>query len=429
SHGRWRCKTSGFLASPRNPTFYIMRVVIVHNFYRQAGGEDVVFQSEKRLLERAGHIVIPFVRSNMDLKDGSLREHIGIVPQMIWSMRSHRSFADILEAERPDIVHVHNTFMVISPSIYSACFERAVPVIQTLHNFRLLCPASSFSRNGLVCEECVDHGLFRSIMHGCYRNSREATSAVALMLATHRALGTWKTLVTRYVALTRFAKEKFVRSGFPSDKIAIKPNFADPDPGERLGTGEYALFIGRLDEIKGTKVLMDAWNRLPRKYPLEVVGDGPDLLWMKSQARELGLFNVTFRGRLSHGATMEMIKGARFTVVPSTWFEGFPMCIVESFACGTPVLCSRLGGMPEIVEDHVTGLHFNPSDPRDLAEKVEWAWNNPLEVAWMGRMARRKYESDFTADRNYSMLMEIYEQALAACAPSSLAMARAQRIA
>jgi glycosyltransferase involved in cell wall biosynthesis len=406
-----------------------MKIVMVHNFYRQAGGEDVVFQSEKRLLERAGHAVIPYVRSNMELKNDSLVGRIGIVAGMIWSQESRQRFAAILDAERPDVVHVHNTFMVISPSIYSACSERGIPVVKTLHNFRLLCPASSFFRNGMVCEECQNHSLFRSVVHGCYRNSTQASAAVALMLATHRALGTWQKSVTRYISLTHFAKEKFVRAGFPADKLVVKPNFADPDPGERLRAGEYALFVGRIDQTKGTRVLLDAWNRLPVKYPLHVVGDGPDQQEMEAQARELQFSEVTFRGRLSHAAAVEAVKRARFTIVPSTWYEGFPMCIVESFACGTPVLCSRLGGMSEIVDDQLTGLHFNPSDPQDLAKKVEWAWNHPVELARMGKVARRKYESDYTAEKNYSLLMEIYEQAIAACASPSLAVTSARHLA
>lgn len=405
-----------------------MKIVLVHNFYRLGGGEDIVFQSEKQLLERGGHTVIPYVRSNWELKDASLVDRIGIASRMIWSQEAHQSFAAILDAECPDLVHVHNTFMVISPSIYSACFERGIPVVNTLHNFRLLCPGASFSRNGVVCEECADHSLFRSVLHGCYRHSRPATAAVALTLTAHRALGTWQRLVTRYIALTAFAKERFIKAGFPSDKFVVKPNFADPDPGERLGTGDYALFIGRIDQTKGSRVLMDAWQALPVKYPLHVVGDGLDLPWMQARARELQLSGVNFRGRLSHAAAVEEVKGAKFIVVPSTWYEGFPMCIVEAFACGTPVLCSRLGGMSTIVDDHLTGVHFNPSDPQDLAKTIEWAWNHPLEIAWMGQMGRRKYESDYTAEKNYSQLMEVYQQAIAACAFAP-AVTRARQLA
>jgi len=403
-----------------------MKIVLVHNSYRQPGGEDVVFQSEKRLLERAGHTVIPFVRSNVELKDDSLVDRIGIAARMIWSQGSRQGLAAILEAERPDVVHVHNTFIVISPSIYSACAERGIPVVQTLHNFRLLCPGSSFFRSGNVCEECVDHSLFRSVVHGCYRNSSQASAAVALSLATHRALGTWESSVTRYIALTHFAKDKFVQAGFPSERIVVKPNFTDPDPGERLGAGQYAVFIGRLDPTKGTRVLPDAWNRLPVKYPLHVLGDGPDRQWMEARVRELRIPEVIFRGRLPRAEAVEAVKGARFTIMPSTWYETFGLSIIESFACGTPVLCSRLGAMSEIVDDHRTGLHFNPGDPEDLAEKVEWAWSHPSELARMGRVARRKYESDYSAEKNYSQLLEIYEQAIAACASPGLAGNRAR---
>lgn len=390
-----------------------MKIMIVHNTYREAGGEDVVFESEKSLLERTGHTVIPYVRSNMELQNASLLDRIAIAPRMVWSSETRHQFAAILEAECPDVVHVHNTFMVISPSIYSACSERSIPVVQTLHNFRLLCPAANFFRDGIICKECVEQNLLRSVRHGCYRNSRGATAGVALMLAFHRALDTWRTSVTRFIALTEFAKERFIAAGFPSDKFVVKPNFADHDPRERVGTGEYGVFVGRLVENKGLQILLDAWRKLPTQYPLHIVGDGPERPALEARARESQLSGITFRGRLSRAATIETIKGARFTIVPSTLYEGFPMCMVESFACGTPVLCSKLGGMTEIVEDHITGLHFNPGDAQALASTVEWAWNHASELARMGRAARSKYETDYTAEKNYSLLMEIYEQALA----------------
>jgi glycosyltransferase involved in cell wall biosynthesis len=389
-----------------------MKIMMVHNTYREAGGEDVVFESEKRLLERAGHTVIPYVRSNTELPNASFLDRIAVVPGMVWSSKSRREFADVLKAESPDLVHVHNTFMVISPSIYSACSERGVPVVQTLHNFRLLCPAGNFFRDGGICKECVDQSLLQSVRHSCYRNSRGATAGVALMLAFHRALDTWRTSVTRFITLTEFAKEKFVSAGFPPDKFVVKPNFADPDPRERASGGEYAVYVGRLSEDKGLRVLLDAWGKLPAQVPLHIVGEGPERASLEVQAREWRLSAITFRGRLSHAAAVEAVKGARFIIVPSRWYEGFPMCIVESFACGTPVLCSRLGGLTEIVEDQLTGLHFHPGDAQDLAGKVEWAWNHPVELARMGRAARGKYEAKYTAEKNHSLLMGIYEQAL-----------------
>jgi len=393
-----------------------MRIMMVHNTYREAGGEDVVFESEKRLLEQAGHSVVPYVRSNMELQSASILDWITMGPRMIWSSKTRNDFAIRLAAEHPDIVHIHNTFMVISPSIYSACSELGVPVVQTLHNFRLLCPAASFFRAGEVCQECVDYSLLRSVRHGCYRDSRAATAGVALMLAFHRRLRTWRDSVTRFIALTEFTKKKFVAAGFPPDKFAVKPNFADFDPGERTVPGDYSVFIGRLAENKGLRTLLDAWGKLPVQFPLQIVGDGPERALLEAQARELQLSEVTFRGRLSRAAAIQAVKGARFMVVPSRWYEGFPMCIVESFACGTPVLCSRLGGMTDIVEDHATGLHCNPGDAQDLANKVEWAWSHPVELVNMGHMARKKYESDYTPEKNYELLMGIYQQALAASA-------------
>jgi glycosyltransferase involved in cell wall biosynthesis len=231
------------------------------------------------------------------------------------------------------------------------------------------------------------------------------------MLAFHRALNTWRTSVTRFIALTQFAKDKFIAAGFPSDKFVVKTNFVDPDPGERVGAGDYAVFSGRLVENKGLWVLLKAWKKLPAPYPLHIIGEGAEHAALEAHAREMQLSGITFRGRLSRAAAIETVKGARFLIVPSTLYEGLPMCIVESFACGTPVLCSRLGALAEIVEDHFTGLHFNPGDPEDLASKVEWAWNYPIELAKMGRAARGKYEANYTAEKNYSALMGIYEQA------------------
>jgi glycosyltransferase involved in cell wall biosynthesis len=388
-----------------------MKIVLVHNTYREAGGEDVVFESEKLLLEQAGHTVIPYVRSNMELQDGSIVDRIAIASRMVWSSKSRGEFMTILANECPDVVHIHNTFMAISPSIYSACSEQGIPVVQTLHNFRLLCPAASFYRDGKICSECVDQTLLQSIRHACYRNSRAGTAGVALMLAVHRTLNTWQRSITRFITLTEFARSRFTEAGLPPERFVVKPNFVDHDPQERRGPGEYAIYVGRFMENKGLGTLLRAWMHLPAPYPLHVVGDGPERVALEAQTREYRLSGITFRGRLSHAEAIEAVKRARFLIVPSTWYEGLPMCILEAFACGTPVLCSRIGGLPEIVEDHVTGLHFTPGDVRDLASKVEWAWNDPEEIVRMGHAARRKYETDYTAEKNYSLLMTIYEQA------------------
>jgi glycosyltransferase involved in cell wall biosynthesis len=393
-----------------------MKIVLVHNCYQQPGGEDVVFEQEKQLLEQAGNEVITYCRSNHEIKRLTALERLTLVKRSIWAADTEREFALLLARESPDLVHVHNTFLMVSPSIYGACKARGIPVVQTLHNFRLLCPAATFFRDGKLCEECVERNLWRGVYHGCYRNSRPATASVALMLALNRRWGTWSNLVTCYITLSEFARNKFIAAGLPAEKIVVKPNFVNPDPGEREGPGEYALFIGRLSPEKGLPTLVQAWERLPRCYALHIVGDGPERVSLETQARQLGLSAVTFRGRLSRKETIAAVKGARFLIVPSACYENFPMCIAEAFACGTPVICSRLGGMQELVCDGRTGLHFTSGDPADLARKADWALNHAFELSEMGRAARREYETRYTAEKNYSRLMEIYQQTVAAYA-------------
>ena len=390
-----------------------MKILLAHNKYQVSGGEEVVLEQERQLLENAGHEVIIYCRSNREIEKFNAMERLTLIGRTVWAVDTEREFSQLLTQEKPDIVHVHNTFFMLSPSIYGACKAHGVPVVQTLHNFRLMCPNVTFFRDGKVCEECVEHGLWRSVYHGCYRDSRAATASVALMLGIHRFLGTWEKSVTCFIALTAFGRQKFIAGGLPPEKIAVKPNFVHPDPGERTRRGEYGLFVGRLSREKGISTLLQAWERLPRHYALHIIGDGPERDGLEAQAHQLGLSAVQFRGRLSRDETLTAMKTARFLVVPSGWYETFGMCIAEAFACGTPVICSRLGAMQELVSDGRTGLHFSCGDPSDLAKKVAWAWSHPNEIDAMGREARAEYEGKYTPERNYPMLMGIYRHALA----------------
>jgi glycosyltransferase involved in cell wall biosynthesis len=424
-----------------------MKVLLVHNSYQQPGGEDVVFDLERRFLEGAGHEVVAYRRSNWEIQAQSAIGRLALGKNVVWCKESRREIATLLDHAKPDLVHVHNTFVMISPSIYSACRAAHVPVVQTLHNYRLLCPAAILFRGGDVCEECIEHGLWRGVWHGCYRHSRAATAATALMLCVHRWLGTWSEMVDCYIALTEFARAKFIEGGLPAEKIVVKPNFVHPDPlavaamspspnslggrrpplqgnaGHRpalqeatVGTpplqGEYALFIGRLYPEKRVRTVLDAWERLHDDIPLLVVGGGPQRAELEALAAKRGLSSVSFQGHLPHDRTLAAIEGARFLVFASEWYEGFPVTIAEAFACGVPVVASRLGAMQEIVEDSRTGLHFSPGDADDLTAKVEWAWTHPREMEAMGRAARAEYEAKYTAERNYQMLMGIYRRVM-----------------
>ena len=391
-----------------------MKIIIVHNHYRQLGGEDLVFAQERELLERAGHEVVSYCRDNDEARLYSGLKQIGLLKQIVWAKDTRREIASLLLRERPHLVHVHNTFMMVSPSIYSACLDSQVPVVQTLHNYRLFCPAGQFFRSGEICEECADYSLWRSVRYGCYRDSRAETTGVALMLAVHRGLSTWSRMVNCYVALTQFAREKLVQRGLPREKVVVKPNFVARDPGKRDGRGEYALFVGRLSGEKGLKTLVRAWERLKHPIPLVLVGDGPLGPQLRAETKRQCWSNIIFHGHVDHDQSVAAMKKARFVILPSDCYENFPLTIAEAFSCGRPVICSRLGAMQEIVEDGRTGLHFTPGDPQDLAEKVEWAWMRPELTESMGRQARAEYESKYTAERNYQMLMAIYESVIAA---------------
>lgn len=376
------------------------KILSVHNFYQQPGGEDQAFANEAFLLERKGHTVIRYQDSNSRIGSG-----VASGLAAIWNESSYRSLLGVIRSEKPTLVHFHNTFPLISPAGYYAAAKFGIPVVQTLHNYRLLCAGATLFRGGQVCEDCLERrSLLPALVHGCYRDSRPATAAIIAMLAAHRTARTWQRMVDVYITLTEFSRRKFIEGGIPANRISVKPGILPHDPGVGQGRGGYALFVGRLSREKGVHVLADAWQRLS-DIPLTVVGEGPlgDTLWPSG---------VTWLGRQSREHLLGLMKNACVLVVPSIWYECAPAVIMEAFASGVPVIASDLGSMPELVADHRTGLLFRPNDDADLAAKVRWAFEHPEEMAAMRALARREYEQKYTAERNYKMLMEIYDRAL-----------------
>jgi glycosyltransferase involved in cell wall biosynthesis len=389
-----------------------VKVLLVHNGYQQPGGEDVVFDQEHQMLKNAGHDTVLYRRSNWDVNEYRGLRKIVLAKRTVWASDTKREFLQLLQSEKPEVVHVHNTFVMISPSIYSACREAGVPVVQTLHNYRLLCPSATLFRDGKICEDCVTGSLLRGVQHACYHNSRSATAVVALMLATHRLRGTWQNEVACFVALTEFSRQKLIEGGLPAEKIMVKPNFVHPDPAARTGDGDYALFVGRLSPEKRVSTVLAAWKQLQFPVPLLVLGGGPEQTQLQAQAVHDGLTHIRFLGQVPREQTIAAINNARFLVFSSEWYENFPVTIAEAFACATPVLASRMGAMQEIVSDGRTGLHFSAGDSEDLARKVEWAWTHRDEMRAMGVGARTEYETKYTAEKNYPLLMEIYRKAI-----------------
>jgi glycosyltransferase involved in cell wall biosynthesis len=390
-----------------------VRILLVYNSYQEPGGEDVVFGKEGNLLRQAGHEVSEYRRDNGEIKAYSAVRRLGLIGRSVWAADSHRDFSALLRRNRPEIVHVHNTFPLISPSIFWACRKAEVPVVHTLHNYRLLCPQANFFRGGKPCEDCITGHYWRGVVHGCYRNSRVETAPVALMLTVHHANKTWTRMVDRYITPSTFARNQFVKAGFPACQVTVKPNFVDPDPGPRTGDGSYALFIGRVSPEKGADTLLKAWRQLPKTHVLRIVGDGPSRQRLESEAKIDGLLNVEFMGRLPHDQAIEAIKGARFVVFPSELYETFGLGIAEAFACGVPAVASRLGAMQEIVQEGQTGFLFQPGDSDDLARTVARAWGQPEQMRRLGVQARSEYEIKYTAAVNYRQLFEIYQQVIA----------------
>lgn len=384
-------------------------VLLVHNAYREPGGEDAVFEEEAALLEARGHEVLRY-RAHNDSVAGMGRA--ALAARTFWNRAAYREIGALVRRHRPAVVHFHNTFPLVSPAGYYATASGGVPVVQTLHNYRLVCPNGLLFRDGRPCEDCLGKKFpWPAVAHGCYRGSRPETAVAAAMVSAHGAVGTWAGKVDAYVAPTEFAREKLVRGGLPPEKVHVKPNFVSPDPGPGDGGGGYALFVGRLSEEKGLGVLLAAWERMGVAAPeLRIVGDGP---FAPDVARAADS-NPRLRrmGRRTPAETRRLMKDAAMLVFPSEVYETFGRVAAESFAAGTPVVASGLGAVAEVVEDGRTGLHFSPGDAGDLARKVMGLLVTPGELLRMRGEARREYELRYTPDRNYRLLAGIYAGAI-----------------
>jgi glycosyltransferase involved in cell wall biosynthesis len=385
-----------------------MRILIVHNHYKAAGGEDVVVEAEKAMLEDHGHEVSLLEADNAEIS-GPLNQ-VATGFRAIYSPSSRRQVAAEVAHFQPSVMHVHNFLPLLSPSVYYAAREAGVAVVQTLHNYRLICPGGGLLREGSVCEQCLERTVpTPGVLHGCYRGSRAASASIAAMLVLHRMLGTWTTMVDAYIALTQFGCEKFVQGGLPADRLFVKPNFVHSAAPAGLGDGGFALFIGRLAESKGIRPLLAAWSRLGISLPLKIAGDGP--MRGEVQAAAQCMKNVEWLGHMGKDRIADLLRRAHVVIVPSLWYEGFPMVVVEAFAAGAPVIASDIGALGEVVDHGRTGLHARPGDAEDLARQVEWLTAHEEERRRMQQSARREFELHYTAERNYKMLLAIYERA------------------
>lgn len=397
------------------------RILQVHNFYQIPGGEDVVVRNEKRLLEEHGHTVFTYYRTNKELKEKGIWGKLCLPFTAVYSFRTVREVKKIIRENKIDIVHVHNTLTMVSPSVFYAAFRCHVPVVQTLHNFRMLCPAGSFFRDNVICEECVADGLRCAVRHKCYRGSTAQTVVSAMILKIHRMLGTYRRV--NFICLTEFNRKKLLnalnapsvpkrRWAVDADRVYIKPNFTFAEglaPSSESGQEEYFLFAGRVEALKGIDIAIKAFEQLPEKK-LYIAGTGPMMEEMQAYVKEHQLTNIRFLGYLQKEEMSERFYHARAVIMTSQCYEAFAMTIAEAYSYGVPVIAGSVGNMDGMVKEGITGVKFQYNSAEELAEKVREF--ETLDVHKLKENARAFYQKRLRPEDNYRKLEEIYQDIL-----------------
>ncbi|MCG7990049.1 MAG: glycosyltransferase family 4 protein [Candidatus Thiodiazotropha lotti] len=379
-----------------------MRVLIVHNYYKIRGGEDSVVESEIALLKKNNHDVLTYFRNNSDLLRYS---PLKLALTTLWSIKSFKKISELIRENKPEIIHVHNTLPLVSPSIYWAANKYRIPIVQTVHNYRLSCLNALFLRDGKLCEECIGKFPYAGILNSCYRASRKASAVLAFMLLLHRTIGTYKNKISHYIALSEFSKNKLVLSGVSNKKITIKPNYIDHVLEKSTKRSNELLYVGRLSNEKGISLLLDALSKL-NGYKVTVIGEGPELPLVQNN------INIKYIGKLTNESVLKRMSSALALLIPSICYENFPRIIVEAYSCGLPVIASSIGSIKNLVDDGETGLLFDPISSTDMAKKIDWAVSNQEEMKKMGSKARKKYENEYTAEKNYKQLIDIYSRTI-----------------
>ena len=399
-----------------------MKILVIHNHYQRRGGEDAVFETECAMLETAGHEVVRFEVSNDVIPSGFGKCFFFF--KTVWNRKTARAIRETIRREKPDVAHFHNTFPLVSPAAYHACAAEKIPVVQTIHNFRMCCLNAYLLRDGKVCEDCLGRNAWRGVFRKCYRGSFAQSFAVWAMLTFHGLLGTFRRKVRVYIALTEFGRQKMIKAGLPENKIIVKGNTVKlPVPDKTNGRGKYGLlhrhpeptvlYVGRLSNEKGVSVLVAAWGlchgNLPQKSRLVIVGDGPEREALEKQAA--GFAGVSFAGALPPEQVADWMRRATVLVSPSVCYETFGIAIVEAAAAGLPSIASDLGAFASLIKNGETGFLFPMGDAVALSDTLTRALASPAATRTVGENARRAFlAGESVPERNVVRLLDVYKE-------------------
>jgi glycosyltransferase involved in cell wall biosynthesis len=392
-------------------------VLVIHNRYLQPGGEDAVVRSEIALLRQHGHRVLQYARHNREIAGFSGIRKARLAITTTWDQESYAQLRALIRQERPEIAHCHNLLPLLSPSAYYACAAEGVPVVQAVHNYRLLCPGGNFFREGSACTDC-NGSLTKAVLRGCYHGSRRQTATIGLMLGIHRALRTWQDRVTTYIAPSAFCRSRLTEHALPPNRVTVKSHFVSDVFPQAQDRGDYVIFVGRLSEDKGILPLLETWREL-KHIPLVVVGSGPLDAAAHRLASSLEGSQIHFTGHLPHSEALRLMCNARFLVAPSRCYETFGLTVLEAMACGIPSIVPRIGALPELVCDRRTGMVADVDNPEELSRAIRYAWSHWLETREMGRAARAHCIEHYSAETNYRKLTQIYTDATPVAATES----------
>ncbi|MBU1862628.1 MAG: glycosyltransferase family 4 protein [Candidatus Omnitrophica bacterium] len=397
-----------------------MKILFVHNYYQTPGGEDIVLKNEEVLFKSYGHAVTYYTRHNDEIKQYTFWQKIKFFYQTIYSVKTCREVSKLIDENKPDVALVSNVFPLISPSVYDCLKKNNIPIVQLVQNQRFLCPSGLFFVNGMICERCKSGGVWNCVLRKCYKKSYALSILYALTILIHRVFKTFQRNIDIFITSNHFFRNKLIEGGFPAEKIVVEGNGIRMNAlSQKTRPGDYAVYMGRISAEKGLLTLLKAYKKLPHRK-LVIMGSGDFETQLQMYISQNNMANVDMKGFISGDSRFDFIRNARFTILPTECYENFGMSVLESFAVGTPVIVSNIGGLPELVIEGKNGLLFEPGNVDDLTQKIDYLCENDSIMIEMSNYARQYVDDTYRADKHYERLTTIFNKAIATARPTTV---------